>query len=215
MMLSIYRLFEIIKKEFIVSVRQSAIFASMLMFSLTTMACISLAIQGSKLETELLSALLWIIIFFSSTAINQAFNDEAIIMLKVYADAQTVLFGKMIYSMLSMFGLMIFLLPTFLILFNCDIANPIILIITIILGTLGISNAGTMISAITSVSSFKSGLFPILLFPVVLPIFLLAINLTTSAFIGSEISTSFLIAIFMYDAILTLAASILFDSLWY
>ena len=215
MKLSTYRLIEIIKKEFITNIRQRAIFATMTMFALTTLACISLAIQGAKLEAELLSALLWIIIFFASTAVNQVFDDEAIVMLKVYGESQIILFGKMIYALLSMFMLMIFLVPTFIILFDCDIAEPLYLIITIILGICGIAVAGTMISALVSVSSFKSGLFPILLFPLILPIFLLAIDLTTSAFIGGVTADSSIIAMLMYDAILTVAASILFDYLWY
>lgn len=215
MRLSTYRLFSVVKKEFEVSLRQRAVFASMLMFSLTTLACMSLALRGAALEPELLSAFLWIIIFFASTALDRTFDDEAITTLKVYGDAQSILFGKMIYSMLSLILVSIFLIPIFIILFDCEVIAPLILIITIFLGLCGISSSGTLISAISSVASIRSGLFPILLFPIVLPLFLLAIDLTSTAFIGSEWSSSMLIAMIMYNLILIVASSILFDNLWY
>ena len=215
MRLSTYRLFSVVKKEFEVSLRQRAVFASMLMFSLTTLACISLALRGAALEPELLSALLWIIIFFASTALDRTFDDEAITTLKVYGDAQSILFGKMIYSMLSLILVSTFLIPIFIILFDCEVIAPLILTITIFLGLCGISSSGTLISAISSVASIRSGLFPILLFPIVLPLFLLAIDLTSTAFIGSEWSSSMLIAMIMYNLILIVASSILFDNLWY
>lgn len=215
MSLSVYRLIEIVKKEFAVSIRQRAIFSIMVMFSLTALASISLAIGGAVLESELLSALLWIIIFFTSSAIDKTFDDEAIATLKIYGDAQSILFGKMIYSFLSILLVVIFILPIFLILFDCSVRYPLILIITITLGLCGISSAGTLISAISSVASVKSGLFPILLFPIILPLFLPAIQLTSAAFSGSVISYSLIMAMILYNLILTVAASILFDNLWY
>ena len=215
MKLSAYQLIEVVKKEFAVSIRQQAVFVSMLMFSLTALACISLAIGSANLESELLAALLWIIIFFASSAIDKTFDDEAITMLKIYGESQIILFGKMIYSLLSIIPVSIFLIPLFIILFDVVIEEPLIFSITIILGLIGISSAGTLISAISSISSIKNGIFPILLFPIILPLFLPAINLTSQAMIGAEINFSLIIAMSIYNLILITATSILFDSLWY
>ena len=215
MKLSVYQLIEVVKKEFAVSIRQQAVFVSMLMFSLTALACISLAIGSANLESELLAALLWIIIFFASSAIDKTFDDEAITMLKIYGKSQIILFGKMIYSLLSIILVSIFLIPLFIILFDVVIEEPLIFSITIILGLIGISSAGTLISAISSISSIKNGIFPILLFPIILPLFLPAINLTSQAMIGAEINFSLIIAMSIYNLILITATSILFDSLWY
>lgn len=215
MKLFVYRCIEVVKKEFIVSIRQRAVFSSMLMFSLTALACVSLAIQGSVLDPEILAALLWIIIFFAATALDRTFDDEAITTLKVYGDAQSILFGKITYSLLSMLLVAIFLLPMFIILFDCEIQSPLALLFTILAGLCGISIAGTLIAAISAVASVRNGLFPILLFPIILPLFLPAINLTVAAFTGAEISTSLLVAMTLYNAILAVAASILFDALWY
>ncbi len=215
MKLSACQFISVIRKEFLINCRQRAIFVSMLMFSLTALACISLAIGGTFLESKLLSALLWIIIFFASTALDKTFDDEAITTLKIYGDSQSIFFGKMIFSLISMTALMIFLLPTFLILFDCEVKSPPILLITIFFGICGISGAGTLISAISATASIRSGLFSILLFPIILPIFLLAIDLTSAALLNFEIPISSLITMIIYDSILILAGSILFDYLWY
>ena len=213
------RFISVLRKEILSGLRHRAAVASMLMFSLTALACVSLAIGGAALESKLLAALLWIIIFFASTAgLDRTFEDEAasgtLETLKVYADAQSVLFGKMLYSMLSLTALMIFILPTFVILFDCTVANPPLLLPTIALGLIGLSSAGTLIAALSSAASVKSGLFPILLFPIVLPIFLPAIGLTAAALTGGEFSLTTVFSMALFDAILIVAASMLFDQLW-
>jgi len=60
----------------------------------------------------------------------------------------------------------------------------------------------------------KSGLFSVLLLPVVLPVFLPALNLTGELFSSLLPSSSLLGAMALYDMILTLGASWLFDFVW-
>lgn len=208
----------IFRKDFLVGLRKRAAFAAMLMFALTATACVSLALGGAFLEPKLLAALLWVVIFFAASAgISGTFEDEAaagtLATLKLYAAPQAVLFGKMIFALASLIALTIFLLPVFLILFDVEVARLGIFLAVIFLGAVGISAAGTLTAALTVSASAKGGLFPILLFPVALPIFLPAINLTDAALTGAEFSAEFLVAMIFYDAILVTAASILYDFL--
>ncbi|MBQ3435374.1 MAG: hypothetical protein IJG24_10090, partial [Selenomonadaceae bacterium] len=62
-------------------------------------------------------------------------------------------------------------------------------------------------------ATVKGGLFPILLFPITLPIFLPAIALTEQSFTGGAFDASSLIVVAAFDAILILASSILYDYL--
>ena len=55
-------------KEFTLGLRFKAAWSTMFMFALTTLACVSLALQGAPLEPELAAALLWIILFFAAMA---------------------------------------------------------------------------------------------------------------------------------------------------
>jgi len=207
----------ILRKDFLIGMRQRATFAAMMMFALTSIASLSLS-TGGFVEPKFLAALLWVVIFFAASAgIAGTFDDEAtagtLPTLKLYADAQAILFGKMIYVFLSLVALTIFILPIFLILFDAPTENFLLLFTTIFLGLIGLAAAGTLTAALTTSATVKGGLFPILLFPITLPIFLPAIALTEISFTGAAFEMSSLIMIAAFDSILITASSILYDYL--
>jgi len=207
----------ILRKDFLIGMRQRATFAAMMMFALTSIASLSLS-TGGFVEPKFLAALLWVVIFFAASAgIAGTFDDEAtagtLPTLKLYADAQAILFGKMIYVFLSLVALTIFILPIFLILFDAPTENFLLLFTTIFLGLIGLAAAGTLTAALTTSATVKGGLFPILLFPITLPIFLPAIALTEISFTGAAFEMSSLIVIAAFDSILITASSILYDYL--
>ena len=208
----------IVRKDFLIGLRRRATFAAMMMFALTATAALSLSTGGTFLEPKILSALLWVVIFFAASAgISGTFDDEAkagtLPTLKLYADAQAILFGKMIYVFLSLTALTIFILPIFLILFDVAIEKIFLLLATIFFGLIGIAAAGTLTAALTTSATVKGGLFPILLFPITLPIFLPAIQLTESALMGATFEASSIVVVIIFDAILITASSILYDYL--
>ena len=208
----------IVRKDFLIGLRRRATFAAMMMFALTAVASLSLSTGGIFVEEKFLAALLWVVIFFAASAgISGTFDDEAqagtLPTLKLYADAQAILFGKMIYVFLSLAALTIFILPIFLILFDVVVENFFLLLTTILLGLIGIAAAGTLTAALTTSATVKGGLFPILLFPITLPIFLPAIRLTEISFAGGVFDASLIVVVAVFDLILITAASILFDYL--
>ncbi len=208
----------ILRKDFLIGLRRRATFAAMMMFALTAVASLSLSMTGGFVEPKFLAALLWVVIFFAASAgIAGTFDDEAqagtLPTLKLYAQAQAILFGKMCYVFLSLTMLTLFILPIFLILFNVAVESFLLLSLTILFGLIGIAAAGTLTAAITTSATVKGGLFPILLFPITLPIFLPAITLTELSFTGGAFETSSLIVMAAFDAILILASSILYDYL--
>lgn len=207
----------IVRKDFLIGLRRRAAFAAMMMFALTTVASLSLS-TGGFVDTKILAALLWVVIFFAVGAgISGTFDDEAqagtLPTLKLYADAQAILFGKMAGVLLSLVALTIFILPIFLILFDIAVGNFPLLLATILLGLIGLAAAGTLTAALTTSATVKGGLFPILLFPVTLPIFLPAILLTETAFTGAPFEGNLPVVMTVFDAILILASSILYDYL--
>jgi heme exporter protein B len=61
----------------------------------------------------------------------------------------------------------------------------------------------------------KNGLFAVLMLPVILPVFLPAVFLTAGALGAGEVSFSYLGGMALYDGLLAVGASVLFDYLWY
>ena len=207
-------------KEFTLGLRFKAAWWAMLMFALTTLACVSMALQGAPLEPNLAAALLWIILFFASMAgADRGFADEdmagTLPTLKLYGVAQMVLWGKLLYTGFLLLCLTVFIAPLFLLLTGAEVVLGGVFLWTLLLGTLGISAAGTLIAALTCGAQVKSGLFSILMLPVILPVFLPAIFLTAGALGGGSAPLSYLVGMALYDGVLLMGASVLFDYLWY
>ena len=106
-------------------------------------------------------------------------------------------------------------LPLFLILLDVSVARPLWFLAVTLLGVWGIAAAGTLTAALTAGAGVKSGLFSVLLLPVILPVFLPAVSLTAAAFSGSGGGWGSLFGMALYDGLLSVGASVLFDYLWY
>lgn len=207
-------------KEFTVGMRFKAAWAAMFMFALTTLACVSLALQGSFLEPELAASLLWVILFFASMAgADRVFADEdtagTLLTLRIYGDAQAVLLGKMLYTLFLLSMLAVFTVPLFLVLTGTAVTAPGVFTAALFLGIAGIAAAGTLLAALTCGARVKSGLFSILMLPVILPVFLPAIFLTAGALGSRDVPLTYLGGMAIYDLLLGVGASVLFDYLWY
>ena len=207
-------------KEFTLGLRFKAAWSTMFMFALTTLACVSLALQGAPLEPELAAALLWIILFFAAMAgADRGFADEdtagTLLTLQIYGSAQNVLWGKMLYTCFLLVCLTFFIVPLFLLLLGAEVAAGGVLAGTLLLGDVGIAAAGTLIAALTTGAQVKSGLFSVLMLPVILPVFLPAIFLTAGTLGSGQLPVHYLLGMALYDGVLLAAASVLFDYLWY
>ncbi|MBR4694899.1 MAG: heme exporter protein CcmB, partial [Selenomonadaceae bacterium] len=135
--------------------------------------------------------------------------------LKLYGKAQAVLFGKMIYMFFLLLLLALFVSLLFFIFLDVGFVSITEFLAVAFAGILGLSGSGTFIAALTTGASVKSGLFSVLMLPVILPIFLPAIFLTGMVFSGDPIQFSHLGGMLLYDLLLMVGASVLFDYFWY
>lgn len=218
---SLYRAIEsVFRKEARISLRSRSSWLVVLMFALTTLSCVSLLMQGDTLAPRLAASMLWIILFFSLLAgAGRGFADEeqagTLMALQVYGSSQAVLFGKGLFMAVLLFVLSLLIVPMYLVLMDIAVASWPAFLLTLLGGTYGMAMAGTLLSALMSGAKVQGGLLSILMLPVLLPILLPAIVLTASCFAGEAVHMSYLVGIALYDAIMTLAASLLFDFLWY
>lgn len=214
---SLYRAIEsVFRKEARISLRSRSSWLVVLMFALTTLSCVSLLMQGDTLAPRLAASMLWVILFFSLLAgAGRGFADEeqagTLMALQVYGSSQAVLFGKGLFMAVLLFALSLLIVPMYLVLMDTSVSSWPAFLLTLLGGTYGMAMAGTLLSALMSGAKVQGGLLSILMLPVLLP----AIVLTASCFAGEAVHMSYLVGIALYDAIMTLAASLLFDFLWY
>jgi heme exporter protein B len=210
----------VMTKDVLCEFRTRYAFGSLIMFSLMTLSSVSISIGSTSLPAEFAAVLLWVVLFFCAMAgLSRSFVQEqesgTMFTLRLYAGPQAVLFGKMLFNLLLLLALTILVIPLFILFLNVDIQLPGLLMMVLLLGDIGIVAVSTLTAAMLARTQGKGSLFTVITFPVLLPQFLSAISGTVKAISGVDISWQELMFMVSYDVIIIIAASILFDYLWY
>lgn len=175
----ISKAYAVFSKDLRLELRSKYALNTILMFGITTLAMVSFSVGQSGLSPRLLSALYWIIMFFSSTAgLAQVFirEEEAgtALALKLTADADAVYLGKLFFNFLLLSMVTIIVTVGFFIFTDASTGNLWALIILIFLGVVCLCASTTLIAAIIAKASIKGSLFAVLSFPIlVVPLFTL------------------------------------------
>lgn len=194
--------------------------SALIMFALVTLSSISMTMGGLTLQADLAAALLWVILFFCAMAgLSRVFVQEqesgTIFTLRLYFPSQAVLFGKLLFNLVMLLILTFLLIPLFVLFLNVDIPLWVPFTLVLFLGNVGIAVASTLTASMVARTQGKSALFTVLTFPILLPQFLAAISLTAKIFQNTSPSWQEYGFLVGYDVVLCIAASILFDYLWY
>jgi len=93
---------------------------------------------------------------------------------------------------------------------------PMIFLLTILLGSFGLASASTFIAAIISKANSKGTLYPVLSFPILLPLLMSVIDATRLAVEGASITDAAddLKIMISYAVVVTTLSIILFDFVW-
>jgi heme exporter protein B len=209
-------------KDFRSELRTRYALNALLMFVVTTLSIILFAIGNESISTDILSGLLWIVIFFSTmSGLSRTFVSEeergTVMTLQLVARPLAVYFGKLLFNLSLLSALNALTVALFLLLIpNFHVENTGIFFLTLVLGTLGLASASTIIAAIISKANTKGTLYPVLSFPILLPLLLTVISSTRMAVDGvqfSEASGEFRVLI-SYLVVITVISYLLFESVW-
>lgn len=210
----------VLVKDSLCEFRTRYALSALFMFALISLTSISMSIGVVSLPAELTAALLWIILFFCAMAgLSRVFVQEqesgSIVILRIYASGQAVIFGKLLFNMIMLFGLTFFIIPLFIMFLNVDIYRWPMFIMILILGDIGIAATATMTAALVAKTQGKNSLFTVLTFPLLLPQFLSSISATTKVLADTQSDMSEIMFMAAYNVVIIIASSILFDYLWY
>jgi heme exporter protein B len=194
---------------------------AILMFGVTTLASISFAIGPFSVNTDLLSALFWIVLFFSSmSGLSQVFVKEEETRtsntLKLVAEPNIIFLGKLVFNIFLLFLLEIVLVPLFIILMNMKILNFGLFFILLFLGSICLAGATTIIAGIISKASMKGALFAVLSFPILLPLLIVEIKGTRISLLGGAFleASDELKLLIVYAGIMLTLSFLLFEFVW-
>jgi heme exporter protein B len=209
------------RKDLQIEFRTRYTYSALVMFAVTTLVTVSFAIGGFTADVEITAALLWIILFFSAMAgLARTFVAEeetgTVTALKMAAQPEPVYLGKYLFNVTILCSLALLVVPLFIMLLNISIVLPLAFCAVVLLGTLGLAGASTILAAIVSKAGAKNSLLTVLAFPVLLPLLITAISATRAALGGGLAAEvrSHLLTLFFYNGVAVVASLLLFEYVW-
>jgi heme exporter protein B len=185
--LPVNKIWAIFRKDLLVELRTKDTLNSMLFFGVVVLVIFNFALES--LRDTIRSAVpgvLWASFAFSGTlGLNRMFAAEKENgclqgLLMVPVDRGFIYFGKMLAAAVFMFIAEIIIFVFGLVFFNLTIWREIpYLILVFFVGTLGFTAVGTLLSAVAVNTKLREVLLPLILFPVVLPILVNAVEATS------------------------------------
>ena len=213
--------FKVFAKDLKSEFRTRYVLNSLFMFVLVTISIIRFAMGDEKVDDDTLTGLLWISVFFAASgALSRTFvkeeEKETSVALKLSSEPTGIFVGKLIYNLVLTFCLLLMIVILFVLIMDYSVKNTGGFIVIVITGTFGLVSASTIISAIISKANSKGTLYPVLSFPVLLPLLITVISATKLAAAGASIGSlaGEIQILVSYDVVVTVASLMLFRYVW-
>ncbi len=214
--------FALFKKDFSSELRTRYAVNALAMFIIVAISVILFSVGNERISDSLTGGLFWVVIFFTAmSGLSRAFVSEeergTSLTLQLIASPTTVFTGKLIFNLILVFCMNTVIALLYSALFDAFVLrNFVLFLYSFILGNIGLAVSATIIAAIISKAGAKGTLYPVLSFPILLPLILTSVKLTLFAIDGTSFEKAkFELAIIVsYDVIMTTASYMLFDFIW-
>ena len=194
---------------------------AIMMFGVTTLAVVSFALGQSGLSPKILSALFWIIMFFSAmSGLAQTFIREeetgTSLILNLTAEPNSIYIGKLLFNLTLLITMTSIITPMFFVFTDASTDNILPFMVVLALGVLGLVAATTLVAAIISKASVKGALFAVVSFPILMVLLMVLVGATEKIFDNESLSAigSELQFLFAYVVVMTTISLLLFKFVW-
>lgn len=211
----------VIWKDLQAEFRSRELFSAMLVFSLLIILIFNFALElDIKTRQSVTAGVLWATFAFAGTlGLNRSMaieKDRGCLdgLLLAPVDRSAIFFGKFISNLVFMLSVEVIVLPVYSVLYNTNLFQPG-LILVILLGSIGYTAVGTLISAMSVQTRTRDILLPILLFPVAIAVLLSAVKASSGFIEGvpyEEIAFPINLLI-TYDVVFVAIAFMTFDNI--
>lgn len=208
-------------KDMRLELRTRSALNAILMFGVTTLAVVSFSLGQSNLSPKIMSALFWVIMFFSAmSGLAQTFIREeetgTSLALKLTADADSIYLGKLFFNLTLLTMMTLIITPMFFIFTDAPTNNLFPFLVVLVLGIFGLVSATTIVAAIIAKASTKGALFAVLSFPILMVLLMSLVSASEKIFDNQTLADAssevqFLIA---YVVVMTTASILLFKFVW-
>ncbi len=187
----------VLAKELRAELRSRVALNAIGLFGLTTLIAVAYQIGPYQIQEadrpHLLSALLWIILFFAATSgLSRVFVKEedahTAKTLRLAARPLAVLGGKYLFNLLLLVALDALIVPLYCALMGYSVRGVTGLLLVLLAGAVALAATATIVAAIIARASGSTTLFAILSVPLVLPLLVMLIQGTRAAAASSELA---------------------------
>jgi len=209
----------LVGKEIRLELKQKYVLNGILLYLVSTIYVSYLAFED-VITPETWNSLFWIILLFVAVnGISKSFVQESPARHLYYytiASPQAVVLSKILYNLFLMTILSVLSFGFFLLLMGNQVVNLPLFLVTLILGSLGLSSVLTMVAAIASRASHNFSLMAILSFPIVLPLLATLMKVSRSAMSSMDWSglSGLLVILIAINIAVVALAYLLFPYLW-
>jgi heme exporter protein B len=209
-------------KDLRVELRSKEILGIMATFSMLAVIIFGMAFDLRVPQAEMIvPGVLWVVVLFTGVlGLNRAFSAEVdrnslVALLLAPVERSALYFGKVLANLIFTLLAEALILPVMLVLFNVNLFHPLVLT-ALLLGTIGYVAVGTLFAALTASTRTRESLLPVLLLPVMVPVFMAGVKLTALVVDGRGFSDAqrWLGILVAYDLIFVTIAFLVFDLIW-
>lgn len=207
------------EKDFRSEWRSRAAWNAIALFSLAAPVALGYALANLKVGAEILGGLLWTTLFFAAmVGLPRTFVKEeetgTAVLLRLHYPAEAVLWGKALGQFVLLASTQLAAVPLFALILGANIELPLVLLIILALGDVGLAVASCLLGAIAAQARSRGALFPALAAPLLLPM-LASLSVASGVAFGAKGNpwpTIQVVAAF--DVALLAGAWILFEFVW-
>ena len=173
-------------KELRTEFRSKELLTTTVVFILVVLILFSFAINPSAEESrEFGPGLLWLAILFAASLmlqpcfLREQTNDTLSGLRLAVSDPFSIFLAKLIANTLFLLLTEVLMLPLFAVFYNIPVLPKLpYLLLVLFLGSLGVSVAGTALSAISAQARMRELLLPLLLLPILTPVLVASTEVT-------------------------------------
>jgi len=185
----------LLAKELRLEFRTRELLNSTVLFALVVVALFSIAFEPTAAESRRYGpGLLWIAFLFAGSLMLQPSfarekaNDTLDALRIAPISPFAILLGKMLANFVFLSLAEAVIVPVFAVLYNVSLTGVAgRLVVVLILGTVGLVVTGTVFSAISAHARMRELLLPLLLFPILSPLLIAAVEATASLLVEQPV----------------------------
>ncbi len=180
------KIWSVFRKDLLIELRTKDSLNAMLFFGIVVLVIFNFALESIRESVRMaVPGVLWVAFAFSGTlGLNRMFASEKENsclqgLLMILMDRGILYLGKMLAASVFMLITEVIIFVFALVFFNLTVWQEIpYLALVFLVGTLGFTSVGTLLSAVSVNTKMREVLLPLILFPVVLPILINAVGAT-------------------------------------